>query len=144
MRFEPEPSEDAERSGAGVMDAAYVVHSAFGPAGLEGTYRKALVIALRNRGHIVEEEVWLDLVFEGVTLPRAFRMDVVVDGRVVIEVKAVEHLLPVHHAQLVSYLRLSGLELGYLLNFHVPRMKHGIHRKANTRPFLPASRPSRG
>lgn len=136
---------DVEAVGAAVLDAAYFVHSALGPGMLESAYRRGLAVALRNRGHEVEEEVWLDFVFEGVVMPRAFRMDVVVDGRVVVEVKAVEAVLDVHTAQLVSYLRMSGLQLGYVLNFNEPSMRYGIHRRIHSRVADPRepSRPSR-
>ena len=132
---------DVEAVGQGVLAAAFAVHSAFGPGCLESAYRKALGIALRQAGWAVEEEVWLDLVFMGEAVPRAFRMDLVVDRCVVIEVKAVDTIHPVHTAQLVSYLRMSGLSLGFVLNFHAPHMRLGIHRRVNTqsnwevRPF---------
>lgn len=133
MRSNDVPAH-VQSSAERVLDAAFAVHTALGPGCLEGVYRRALVIALEHRGASVTEEVSLDMVFEGVVVPRVLRMDLVVDDMIVVEIKAVENVLPVHLAQLVSYLRMSGLPLGYLLNFHEPRLKFGTHRRVNTRP----------
>lgn len=126
--FEGDLPEDVERVGSTILDVAFRVHSAIGPGALESIYVRCLAAGLANRGLRVEREVWTPITFEGILIEGALRIDMVVDGRVVVEVKAVETVLPVHAAQTVSYLRLGGYPLGYLLNFHVPKMTMGIRR----------------
>jgi GxxExxY protein len=116
---------------AHVVDAAMKVHTALGPGLLESAYQACMVVALRNRGLHVEEQVPMPIEFEGIRIDIGYRLDILVEREVLVELKAVAKVLPIHHAQLLSYLRLSGQHIGLLLNFHVPRMREGIMRIAN-------------
>jgi GxxExxY protein len=114
-----------------VVDAALEVHRTLGPGLLESVYRQALCheLSLRDVPHCSERS--LKAVYKGLQLDAAYRMDVLVGDRVVLELKAVEMLLPVHSAQLLSYLRLTGCKLGLLINFNVPRLRDGVRRVVN-------------
>ena len=116
-----------------VVDAALAVHRELGPGLLEGIYADCLAEALRERGLEVEREKAVPLQWRGRPLGRTHKLDLVVASRVVAEVKAVQDLHPVHFAQLRTYLRLSNLPVGLLLNFHAPRMADGVHRLVATR-----------
>jgi len=113
-----------------IVNAAYAVHSQLGPGLLESVYEKCLAHAMRKRGLLVRRQVFLPIEFEGLTLPSALRLDLLVNDCVVVEVKAAEGLLPVHKAQLLTYLKLSGHRLGLLINFNVPLIRNGIIRIA--------------
>lgn len=114
-----------------VIGAAIRVHTALGPGLLESAYASCLHYEFRKAGLRFEHEVHLPLVYDGIDISRAYRIDFVVEHSLIVEVKCVERVLPVHLAQLVSYLKLSGRKLGLLLNFNVPRMRDGVHRKIN-------------
>ena len=114
-----------------VVDSALAVHRVLGPGLLESTYTAALAIELTERQVPFVLEQPIEGRYRGRTLGVAYRADVVVDGRLLLEIKAVSALEPVHAAQLLSYLRLAGMKLGLLLNFNVPRMKAGIRRIVN-------------
>jgi GxxExxY protein len=111
-----------------IISAAMKVHSALGPGLLESAYEVCLAYELTKMGHRVERQVELPVVYEGVRLDAGCRLDLVVDDCVIVELKAVDSLLPVFEAQLLSYLRFSGKELGLLLNFKVLHFKDGIKR----------------
>ena len=111
-----------------VIGAAIDVHQRLGPGLLESSYEQCLLWALTARDRIVRRQVELPITFEGHRLDAAYRLDLLVDDRLVLEVKTVTRILPVHEAQLRTYLRLSGLKTGLLLNFLVPVMKDGIRR----------------
>jgi GxxExxY protein len=113
-----------------VLNAAFFVHTALGPGLLEAVYEACLERVLLKRGHHVQRQLAAPLEFDGLTFDNGYRMDLVVDRTVVVEVKAVERVLPVHHAQLLTYLELSGLTVGLLLNFNVLHLRHGITRRA--------------
>ena len=113
-----------------VIGAAIEVHKALGPGLLERFYEECLHHELRLRGLVCDCQVPLDLVYKGLRSGSAYRMDLVVESAVVVEVKTVEALLPVHRAQLLTYLRLSGCRLGLILNFNVPSLPEGIVRMA--------------
>lgn len=113
---------------AQIVDASVRVHSALGPGLLESAYRTCLAYELRKRGLPVAEEVGLPVVYDSRRLDVGYRMDILVDDLIVVEVKAIEATTPVHKAQLLSYLRLSNRPLGLLLNFNVVLMKNGIVR----------------
>ena len=113
------------------MDAAMKVHSKLGPGMLESAYGACLAHELRIRGLSVRAQVPLPIVYEGVRIEIGYRIDLLVEEEVVVELKTVAKLLPIHEAQLLSYLRLSGLRTGLLINFHVPRLKDGIRRMLN-------------
>jgi GxxExxY protein len=118
-----------EISGA-VVDAAIAVHRALGPGLLESAY-EACLYELRKRGLQVEAQVALPVVYEAVRLEIGYRIDLLVENAVVVELKACEAIAPVHRVQLLSYLKLSDKPLGLLLNFHVALMKDGIMRMKN-------------
>ncbi len=121
------------------IDAAVKLHIALGPGLLESVYGILLVAALERRGLRVERNLRLPLEFEGVVVKNALRLDLLVERRLVVELKSVEVLAPVHFKQLLTYLRLMQLPLGILLNFGAATMKEGIHRVANERgPFAPS------
>jgi GxxExxY protein len=111
-----------------IVNAAYAVHSQLGPGLLESVYEKCLAHAMRRRGLVVQRQLLLPIEFEGAILPSALRLDMLVNESVIVEVKAVEIVLPVHKAQLRTYLKLSGHKVGLLLNFNVPLIKSGIIR----------------
>lgn len=116
-----------EISGA-VVDAAFKVHSALGPGLLESVYETCLVHALHQRGLRLARQVSLPIKFDGIQLDAGLRLDLLVEDSVIVEIKAVESLLAVHRAQLLTYLKLSGHRLGLLINFNVPVIKEGIKR----------------
>ncbi len=107
------------------------VHSALGPGLLEGAYEACLAYELRARGLSVLTQVPLPLLYAGVRIEVGYRVDLLVDDTVVVELKAVAKLQPIHEAQLLSYLKLSGHRVGLLLNFHVVHLKDGIKRMVN-------------
>jgi GxxExxY protein len=111
-----------------VIGAAIEVHRILGPGLLESVYEKCLCRELTLRGIEHQSQVELPVIYKGADLGCNFFMDLVLLGRLVIELKAVEKLLPIHEAQLLTYLKLSGIRLGLLLNFHVPLLKDGIKR----------------
>ena len=108
-----------------VIGCALRVHSALGAGVLESTVSACLLYELQSAGLHVEHQVHLPIVYHEVQLPAAYRVDFIVEKCLIIEIKCVEKLLPVHIAQLLSYLRLSGIKLGLLLNFNVPHLRQG-------------------
>ena len=122
---------DANAAAAEIIDSALKVHRRIGPGVMERVYEACLAIELRKRGLVVETQKAMPIFYEGVELDLGYRLDLLVEHRVVVELKVVTKLLPVHTAQLLSYLRLGGFKLGSLLNFHEARIKDGIVRIAN-------------
>ncbi len=120
-----------EAIGKHIVNAAYEVHKELGPGLLESVYEICMIEELRNRNILVERQVKLPLVFKGKQLDKEFFIDLLVGNEVVVELKAVEVLLPVHEVQLLTYMKLADKKLGYLINFNVPLIKEGIHRKIN-------------
>ena len=119
------PEEDI---GSQILAAAMRVHSAFGPGLLEGAYETCLAYDLERAGLYVERQITLPIEYDGQRIDAGYRLDILVERSVVVEVKAVEKLMPIHLAQLVTYLKLGGYALGYLLNFNVLHMRQGIKR----------------
>jgi GxxExxY protein len=119
---------DIEDVAHDVVDTAIKVHMALGPGLLESAYRECHAFELRKRGRTVLTEVKLPLIYEGNTIEVGYRLDELVDNLIIVENKVVENLLPVHHAQLMTYMKLSGKQIGFLLNWNVRRMKEGIRR----------------
>ena len=113
-----------------IVDAAMKVHSALGPGLLESAYEACLVHELRSRGLRVAVQLALPVVYEGMKVELGYRLDLVVEEAVIVELKAQARLLAVHEAQLLSYLKLSGYRVGLLINFHASRLKDGIKRFA--------------
>lgn len=116
------------RISAAVVDAALAVHRALGPGLLESIYETCLAHELQKRGFVVERQVKLPVVYDGLMFEDGLRIDLLVERRVVCELKCASALHEVHTAQLLSYLRLSGCRLGLLINFFVPRLKSGLRR----------------
>ncbi|HEY8900142.1 MAG TPA: GxxExxY protein [Chthoniobacterales bacterium] len=113
-----------------IVDAAFKVHQSLGPGLLESVYEVCLAHELHRRGLTFERQVALPIVYEGLELEAGLRLDLVVERQIIIEIKTVESLLPVHHAQALTYLKLSGLHLAFLINFNVPLIKQGLKRIA--------------
>ena len=118
----------------GVVDAAFKIHSKLGPGLLESAYEACLAHELTRRGYQVERQKPQPVVYEGLEIEVGYRLDILVNGEVILELKAVEQVLPIHHAQLVTYLKLSGRTLGLLINFNVPLIKQGIKHLAINHP----------
>ena len=114
-----------------VVDAAIRVHSVLGPGLLESAYEACLAHELRKRGLKVLAQVDLPVVYDGAIIDVGYRIDLLVEDCVIVELKAVEKVLPIHEAQLLSYLKLSGHKLGLLINFHVLHLKDGVKRMVN-------------
>ena len=111
-----------------VVTAAMKVHSALGPGLLESAYEACLLHELHKTGLHAEAQVGLPVVYDGVKLDVGYRIDLLVEDLVIVELKAVEAITPVHEAQILSYLKLSGKSLGLLINFNVAHLKNGIRR----------------
>jgi GxxExxY protein len=116
-----------------VIGAAMKIHSAIGPGVLESVYRKCLQHELHKAGLAVQSELKLPVHYDGLVLESGYRLDLLVQDRVVVELKCVDALLPIHKAQLLTYLRLANKPLGLLLNFNVVHMRDGIRRILNNR-----------
>jgi GxxExxY protein len=121
------PNEASRR----VIGAAMKVHSALGAGILESACDACLYYELTKANLQFEHQVHLPVVYQGIQLCTAYRVDYVVENCLVVEIKCVEKVLPVHRAQVLSYLKLTGHKLGLLLNFNVPHMRDGIHRVIN-------------
>jgi GxxExxY protein len=124
--FQPIPP-DVERIGKVVLDTAFRVHTGLGPGLLESVYRTAMKYVIETNGVLAETEVKLPILFEGVRLESGLCLDMLV-GQCYRELKSVEKMNPVYEAQLLTYLRLSRVRLGFLINFNVPQLKEGIKR----------------
>jgi|EPASupsiteSAE347_1022098.scaffolds.fasta_scaffold01688_5 GxxExxY protein len=114
-----------------VVDAAMKVHSALGPGLLESAYETCLKHELLKRGLEVKSQVELPIVYDGVRLDAGYRIDLLVSDAIVVELKSVDKIAPIHEAQLLSYLKLSNLQVGLLMNFNVIHLKDGIKRMVN-------------
>lgn len=113
-----------------VIGAAIEVHKVLGPGLLESAYERALVYELQQRSLAVQTQVEVPLKYKDLSLPHVHRLDIVVENQLVVELKAVSALEPVHHSQLLTYLKISGLKLGLLINFNVAVLKNGVKRIA--------------
>jgi GxxExxY protein len=111
-----------------VVDAGLKVHRTLGPGLLESAYERCIAHELELRGHAVRRQVVLPVTYEGMTLDAGYRLDLVVDDSIILEIKAVEALSRLHEAQILTYLRLSGLGMGFLMNFNVVLFKQGLRR----------------
>jgi GxxExxY protein len=111
-----------------VIGSAICVHKELGPGLLESVYERCLGYELSQRGHLIEVQKAIPIIYRNVTFEVGFRADLIVDSRVLVEVKAIDQLLPVHHAQVMSYLKLTGLRTALLINFNVPLLKDGLKR----------------
>ena len=114
-----------------LLACAYTVHSLLDPGLLESVYEKALTYELTQNGFKVERQVPVAVLYKGIELGESYRLDLLIDEKVIIEIKSVVELLPVHFKQLLTYLKLRELRYGYLINFDVNMLKDGIHRVLN-------------
>lgn len=122
--------ESIERVAKEIIDSAIKVHTALGPGLLESAYQRCLVHELRKRGLKTDVEVCLPIEYDAVVIDAGYRVDVRVEDCIIVENKTVDQLLPIHEAQLLTYLKLSGCPLGFLLNWKVKLLKDGIRRMA--------------
>ena len=114
-----------------IVDASVRIHRRFGPGLLESMYEGVLACDLRRRGFRVDRQRLITFSYDGIDIDDAFRADLIVEERVIVEVKSLEHVVPVHKRQLLTYLRLMNLRVGLLLNFGTEVMKNGIDRVVN-------------
>jgi GxxExxY protein len=121
-------TEQEEAIAKDIVASALAVHRALGPGLLESVYQTCFEHELRKVGHAVQHEVKVPIIYDGLTFPEGLRLDTLVDGLVICELKVAEIMHPVYTAQLLSYLKLTGKRLGFLINFNVPLIKDGIHR----------------
>jgi GxxExxY protein len=126
-------SGEEERIGKIIVNSSFTVHKALGPGLLEKVYEVCLCHELRKRGLNVERQLDIPIVYDGITFEAGLRLDLLVENKVVIELKAVDIVNPVREAQIISHLMLTGKRLGYLINFNVPLIKDGIRRYVNTK-----------
>jgi len=114
-----------------IVDVAYKIHTSLGPGLLESVYETVMFHDLQKRGLHVERQVKLPIIYDGICLDEGFRADLIVENLVIIELKSIERILPVHPKQLLAYLRLSNKRLGLLINFDTPLIRSGITRIVN-------------
>ncbi len=114
-----------------VVDIAYNLHKKVGPGLLESAYESALAYDLIENGLKVEQQVPMPFIYKEIKLETGYRLDLLIENKLIIEIKSLEQLAPVHFAQTLTYLRLSGLKLGLLINFNTKLFKDGIHRIVN-------------
>jgi GxxExxY protein len=124
-------TKDIEAIAKDIVDAAYVVHTQFGPGLLESAYQACHAHELRKRGHIVQTELKLPILYDGQEFDEGYRIDELVDDLVIIETKSVDEVNPIHLAQLITYLKLKNVKLGFLINWNVKLIKNGIQRVVN-------------
>ena len=125
--FQPVPA-DVERIGKVVLNAAYKVHTTLGPGLIESVYQTSMKHVIEKSGVLVKTDVKLPIIFEGTKLDSGLHLDMLVDKSVIVELKSVERMNLLYEKQVVTYLRLSHLRLGFLINFNVPYLKDGIKR----------------
>ena len=136
--FNAKVAKDSQRSrrpieavGRAILDAAYKIHSSLGPGLLEGAYELCLAYEIGRLGLSARRQVLVPIQYDALRIDNGYRIDLIVDDAVIVELKANETISTVHRAQVLSYLRLGGFRLGYLLNFNVARMRDGIFRIVN-------------
>ncbi len=114
-----------------IIGKAIEVHKVIGPGLLESTYEACLKYELSQYGLKVENQKSMPIIYKGITIDNGYRLDMIIEDSVIVELKSIESVLPIHKAQLLSYLRLAGLSLGLLINFNVDVLKNGIVRVVN-------------
>ena len=122
---------DIEAIGKDIIDAAFKIHKEFGPGLLESAYQACHAYELQKRGHIVLTELKLPIHYDGQEFDQGYRIDELVDGLVIVENKAVDDVHPIHMAQLLTYMKLKNVKLGFLINWNVKLIKNGIQRVVN-------------
>jgi GxxExxY protein len=130
LNFE-ELSQQEEQTGRAIVNAAYKIHKELGPGLLEKVYEACMAHELRKIGADVRRQIGIPIVYDGIQFDEGLRLDLLVNELVVVELKAVEIVNPVWEAQIISHLKLTRLNLGYLINFNVPLIKNGISRFRN-------------
>jgi GxxExxY protein len=128
--YPPIPDE-IEKTAKAILDAAFTVHSNLGPGLLENVYETCLAHELRNKGFNVQVQLTFPVIYDNVRIEVGYRLDMLVNDQVIVEIKSVEQVLSVHQSQLLTYLKLSGYRLGFLLNFNVRHLRDGIQRLVN-------------
>jgi len=131
MKFTTQITETEEKIGKSVVNAAYKIHKALGPGLLERVYEVCMEHELKKAGFDVKRQINIPIVYDGITFDEGLRLDLLVNDSVIIELKAVELVNPVWEAQIISHLKLTNFNLGYLINFNVPLIKQGIRRFIN-------------
>ncbi len=131
VNFHRENTMNPNEISGQIVDAAMKVHTALGPGLLESAYEGCLAYELRKRGLKVAAQLGLPVVYEGVNIDVGYRIDLLVEDLVIVELKSVDKIAPIHEAQLLTYLKLSGKRLGLLMNFNVVHLKGGIKRMVN-------------
>lgn len=121
-------NEEVERIGKAIVKSSFLVHKELGPGLLEKVYEVCLTHELRKEGYLVDRQIDIPIQYDGITFDEGLRLDILVEKKVIVEVKAVDLVNPVWQAQVLSHLKLTGLRLGYLINFNVPLIKQGIKR----------------
>jgi GxxExxY protein len=124
-------AEDVNAISGQIVDAAIAVHSELGPGLLESVYEIALAFELRQRGYCVERQIPVPVQYRGIKFDEGYRLDLVVNDLVIVEIKSIEAVTAIHRKQILTYLRLTNRPLGLILNFNVNLMKDGISRVAN-------------
>jgi GxxExxY protein len=120
--------DEIEKVASQIVDSAIKVHTALGPGLLESAYQHCLIYELQKREVKIEDEIYLPIQYDGIAIGSAYRVDLLVADKIIVENKTVDKILPIHQAQLLTYLKLSGCSLGFLLNWKVKRIKDGIQR----------------
>ena len=123
--------KDIDSVSSDVIEAAIRIHRELGPGLLESVYEMVLAGSLERKGYSVDRQKPIDIEFDGMRFPNAFRIDLMIDDRLIIEIKSIERILPVHAKQLLTYLRLTDQSVGLILNFSGETMKEGIRRLVN-------------
>lgn len=121
-------SSGTEKVGKQILDAGFKVHTALGPGLLESAYEACMLHELQQNGLDVKAQTKLPVTYENIKLDAGYRIDLLVENCVIVELKAVEKMVPLYEAQLLTYMKLAKIRLGYLLNFNVTHFKHGIKR----------------
>lgn len=121
-------TENIEAIAKDIVDAAFKVHKEFGPGLLESAYQACHAYELRKRGHLVRTELKLPILYDGQEFDEGYRIDELVDELIIIENKSVDTVLPVHMAQILTYMKLKNVKLGFLINWNVKLIKNGIQR----------------
>jgi len=125
------PSEFEEEIGSAIVNASYNIHRELGPGLLEKVYEVCLEYELKKSGYRVERQISIPINYKGIVFDEGLRLDILVENKVVVEIKAVDMLNPVWKAQIISHLKLLDKNLGFLINFNVPLIKNGIKRYVN-------------
>ena len=127
--------EELDKITQSIIGADIEVHKGLGPGLLESAYEACMIYELGVLGLKVESQKPLPLVYKRVRLDCGYRIDLLVEDKVLVEIKSVDQIMPIHHAQVISYLKLSGCKVGLLINFNEKLLKHGVHRIVNEFPY---------